>query len=94
MIANIHCRSKLVIDGVFGLKSPIRRIKRKRSPDIKVLSGQIIKLLDSKTLALQLGRKARKRFLENYALEVYKYRLKNKLVHKKVWRELVRGLRG
>ena len=47
-------------------------VSGKRSPDIKVLSGQIIKLLDSKTLALQLGRKARKRFLENYALEVYK----------------------
>ena len=58
-----------------GLKSPIRRIKRKRSPDVKVLSEQIIKLLDSKTLALQLGRKARKRFLENYALEVFKKKM-------------------
>ena len=55
--------------------SPIRRIKRKRSPDVKVLSEQIIKLLDSKTLALQLGRKARKRFLENYALEVFKKKM-------------------
>ena len=67
--------SELVIDGVSGLKSPIRRIKRKRSPDVKVLSEQIIKLLDSKTLALQLGRKARKRFLENYALEVFKKKM-------------------
>lgn len=66
---------ELVVNNVSGLKSPIKRIKRRRSPDVKVLSEQIIKLLDSKTFARQLGENARKRFLENYVLEVFREKM-------------------
>lgn len=66
---------ELVVNNVSGLKSPIKRIKRRRSPDVKVLSEQIMKLLDSKTFARQLGENARKRFLENYVLEVFREKM-------------------
>jgi glycosyltransferase len=66
-----------VVDGVTGMKIPVRTRHGNREIDIRLLAEKICLMLDNPDFARQLGANARRRFLDNYEISTFAEKMLN-----------------
>lgn len=71
IVADTTGLSELVVDGVSGLKVPVRKTKGRLGLDVNLLSAKIEYVLENPLSARKLGANGRKRFLEKYERSVF-----------------------
>jgi glycosyltransferase len=69
--------SEIVENNVTGLKVPVKTVRGKRQPDTGILCSRMKWMLEHPDEAKKLGKQARKRFLKQYELSVWK----DKMLH-------------
>jgi glycosyltransferase len=69
--------SEIVENNVTGLKVPVKTVRGKRQPDTGILCSRMKWMLEYPDEAKELGKQARKRFLKQYELSVWK----DKMLH-------------
>ncbi|NDV57808.1 TIGR04157 family glycosyltransferase [Bacteroides sp. 519] len=67
--------AEIIEDTISGLKIPIRNKKGVRGIDTKLLTEKIEYVLNNPAVATELGSNARKRFLENYEINLFKKKM-------------------